>query len=67
MQREEEDETTMSNMEKETMEKGGKGVDLWYGKRNHVEGEVISRGGNIDREKIVGSSGLRIIKKGGLK
>lgn len=52
MQREEEDKTTMPDLEKETMEKGGRGVDLRSEKRNHVEGEAVSLDGGIDREKI---------------
>jgi len=52
MQREEEDEATMSDLEKETMEKGRRGVDLKSKKRNYVEGVVVSCGRDIDWEKM---------------
>ena len=52
MQREEEDKTTMPDLEKETMEKGGRGVDLRSGKRNDVEGETVSRDGGTNKEEM---------------
>jgi len=51
MQREEEDEA-MSDLKKETMEKGGRRTYLKYGKRNHAKGEVVSWGDDIDKEKM---------------
>jgi len=47
VQREEEDEATMSDLEK-----GGREMDLRSRKRNHVEDEAISRGSGINREKM---------------